>query len=118
MHLSAHPALRSSVAHSKGDILNQSQESIELALFVLRRPYRQFALYFTHNLFVLFKHSALGKGWRRHRVATVRWRLFQVPGRLVRHAGAWVLKVAATVAEDFAAIRSRAYACMHDPAPG
>ena len=71
-----------------------------------------------HNLFVLFKHSALGEGWQRHRVATVRWRLFQVPGRLVRHAGAWVLRVAATVAEDFAAIRSRAYAFIHDPAPG
>ena len=70
-----------------------------------------------HNLFVLFKHSALGEGWQRHRVATVRWRLFQVPGRLVRHAGAWVLRVAATVAEDFAAIRSRAYDFIHDPAP-
>ena len=68
-----------------------------------------------HNLFVLFKHSSLGEGWQRHRVATVRWRLFQVPGRLVRHAGAWVLKVAATVAEDFAAIRSRAYDFIHDP---
>ena len=71
-----------------------------------------------HNLFVLFKHSALGEGWQRHRIATVRWRLFQVPGRLVRHAGAWVLKVAADVAEDFAAIRSRAYAFIHDPTPG
>ena len=71
-----------------------------------------------HNLFVLFKHSALGEGWQRHRAATVRWRLFQVPGRLVRHAGTWVLRVAATVAEDFAAIRSRAYASIHDPAPG
>ena len=66
---------------------------------------------------LLFKHAALGEGWQRHRIATVRWRLFQVPGRLIRHAGAWVLKVAATVAEDFAAIRSRTYA-MHDPAPG
>jgi hypothetical protein len=69
-----------------------------------------------HNLFVLFKHSALGEGWQRHRVATVRWRLFQVPGRLVRHAGTWTLKVAANVAADFAPIRSRAYDCMHDPA--
>jgi hypothetical protein len=28
----------------------------------------------------------LGEGWQQHRIATVRWRLFQVPGRLVRHA--------------------------------
>ena len=70
-----------------------------------------------HNLFVLFKHSALGEGWQRHRIATVRWRLFQVPGRLIRHAGAWVLKVAATFAEDFADIRARGYATLHELAP-
>ena len=70
-----------------------------------------------HNLFVLFKHSALGEGWQRHRVATVRWRLFQVPGQLIRHAGAWVLKVAATFAEDFANIRARGYATLHELAP-
>ena len=70
-----------------------------------------------HNLFVLFQHSALGDGWQRHRVATVRWRLFQVPGRVIRHAGAWVLKVAATFAADFADIRARGYATLHDLAP-
>ncbi|WP_163053931.1 transposase [Acidithiobacillus ferrooxidans] len=70
-----------------------------------------------HNLFVLFKHSALGDGWQRHRIATVRWRLFQVPGRLIRHAGAWVLKVAATFAENFADIRARGYATLHELAP-
>ncbi|MBU2846861.1 hypothetical protein HF923_13850 [Acidithiobacillus ferriphilus] len=70
-----------------------------------------------HNLFVLFKHSALGEGWQRHRIATVRWRLFQVPGRLIRYAGAWVLKVAATFAEDFADIRARGYATLHELAP-
>ena len=69
-----------------------------------------------HNLFVLFKHSALGEDWQSHRVATVRWRLFQIPGRLVRHAGAWTLRVASNVAADFAAIHIRTYDCMHDPA--
>jgi hypothetical protein len=69
-----------------------------------------------HNLFVLFKHAALGEGWQNHRIATVRWRLFQIPGRLVRHAGAWTLRVASQVAADFAAIRTRSYDCMHDPA--
>jgi hypothetical protein len=29
----------------------------------------------------------------RHKVVTVRWRLFHLPGKVVRHAGAWVLKV-------------------------
>lgn len=69
------------------------------------------------NLFVLFKHSALDESGQRHRIATVRWRLFQVPGRLIRHAAAWVLKVAATFAEDFANIRARGYATLHELAP-
>ena len=69
------------------------------------------------NLFVLFKHSALDESGQRHRIATVRWRLCQVPGRLIRHAGVWVLKVAATFAEDFANIRARGYATLHELAP-
>jgi hypothetical protein len=68
-----------------------------------------------HNLFVLFRHATLGEAWQRHRVATVRWRLFQIPGRLLRHAGSWVLKVPAVVAEFFTEIRQRSYAAAHDP---
>ncbi|WP_148039385.1 hypothetical protein [Acidithiobacillus sulfuriphilus] len=52
-----------------------------------------------------------------HRIVTVRWRLFQVPGRVIRHAGAWVLKVATTFAADFADIRARGYATLHELAP-
>lgn len=51
-----------------------------------------------HNLFMLFKACALGEGWQWHRVATVRWRLFQIPCRLNRHAGTRVLKLPAVVA--------------------
>ena len=68
-----------------------------------------------HNLFVLFKHSALGEGWQRHRVATVRWRLFQVPGRRIRHADTWVLKVPTAIARLFTDIRQRSYAAAHQP---
>ena len=64
-----------------------------------------------HNLFVLFKHSALAEGWQRHRVATVRWRLFHLPGKLVRHAGGWVLKIARESLELFHGIRARSLAC-------
>ncbi|WP_414041942.1 IS1380 family transposase [Acidithiobacillus sp. M4-SHS-6] len=61
-----------------------------------------------HNLFVHFKHAALGEDWQRHRVATVRWRWFQVPGRLIHHAGRWMLKIATHRLDEFLAIRSRA----------
>ncbi len=71
-----------------------------------------------HHLFVLFKHSALGEGWQRHPVATVRWRLFHLPGKLVRHAGAWVLKIARESLDLFHRIRARSFACATaNPSP-
>ena len=47
-----------------------------------------------HNLFAGFKRLACPEGWERHTVATFRWRLFQIAGRIVRHAGRVVLKLA------------------------
>jgi hypothetical protein len=46
-----------------------------------------------YNLFVLFKLLALPQAWRRCQVRTVRWRLYQMAGKVVRHAGAVILKV-------------------------
>ncbi len=46
-----------------------------------------------YNLFVLFKLLALPSAWRRCQVCTVRWRLYQMAGKVVRHAGAVILKV-------------------------
>jgi len=46
-----------------------------------------------YNLFVLFKLLALPRAWSRCQVRTVRWRLYQVAGKVVRHAGAVILKV-------------------------
>jgi hypothetical protein len=57
----------------------------------------------------------LREGWQQHRIATVRWRLFQVPERLVRHADAWVLKIPAATVDWFADIRQRSYAAVHEP---
>ena len=62
-----------------------------------------------HNLFVLFKHSVLGEGWHRNKVVTVRWRLFHLPGKLVRHAGAWVLKIEKSALDLFQAIREKSF---------
>ena len=47
-----------------------------------------------YNPFVLFKRLALPESWRRHQVATLRWRLYQSAGKVVTHAGAIILKVA------------------------
>jgi len=48
---------------------------------------------FAYNLFVLFKVLVLPYAWRQCQVRTVRWRLYQVAGKVVRHAGAVILKV-------------------------
>ncbi|PTQ89918.1 Transposase DDE domain group 1 [Nitrosomonas aestuarii] len=70
-----------------------------------------------HNLFVLFKHSALDSGWQRYRVATVRWRLFHLPGKLVRHARSLVLKIATESVELFQNIRTKSYQLAQSLAP-
>jgi hypothetical protein len=69
------------------------------------------------NLFVLFKHSVLGGNWQRHRVATVRWRLFHLPGRVVRHAGSLVLKIAAEFVELFRDIRRKSFQLAQASSP-
>lgn len=50
-------------------------------------------------------------------MATVRWRLFHLPGRVVRHAGALALKVAARLVELFRDIRSKSYQMAQALAP-
>jgi cytochrome bd-I ubiquinol oxidase subunit X len=39
------------------------------------------------TLYLGFRSDALGSGWERSQVQTVRWRLFQTAGKIVRHAG-------------------------------
>jgi Transposase DDE domain group 1 len=48
-----------------------------------------------YNLFVGFKRLACPKGWSRHTITTFRWKLIQVAGRIVRHAGQIILRLAA-----------------------
>jgi hypothetical protein len=47
-----------------------------------------------YNLFLGFKRLACPEAWRRHTITTLRWKLVQIAGRIVRHAGQVVLKLA------------------------
>lgn len=47
-----------------------------------------------YNLFTGFKALACPEAWRRHTISTFRWKLIQVAGRIVRHAGQVFLKLA------------------------
>lgn len=46
-----------------------------------------------YNLFIGFKRLACPQAWARQTIATVRWTLMQVAGRIVRHAGQVILKL-------------------------
>lgn len=99
----------------RGEVSENGIKELKIGFGMERMPCGQFkanAAFFrigaiAHNLFVLFKHSALGNGWQRHQVATVRWRLFHLPGKVVRHAGSLVLRIAAEFVELFRDIRRK-----------
>jgi len=44
-----------------------------------------------YNLFIGFRRLACPAAWAAHTIATVRWRLIQVAGRIIRHAGQVIL---------------------------
>ena len=46
-----------------------------------------------YNLFIGFKRLACPAAWAQHTIATVRWRLVQLAGRIVRHAGRLILRL-------------------------
>jgi hypothetical protein len=58
------------------------------------------ALYFAigvlaYNLAQLLKRQVLPEGYRRVTVSTLRWKVYRLAGKLVRHARGWVLQVKA-----------------------
>ena len=109
----------------RGEVSENGIKELKIGFGMERMPCGQFkanAAFFrigiiAHNLFVLFKHCALGAHWQRHKVGTVRWRLFHLPGKVVRHAGTWVLKVAADTVDLFRSIRAGSFALARAMSP-
>jgi hypothetical protein len=62
-----------------------------------------------YNLCQGFQLWVLQKEWRRHQVQTLRWRLYQIAGKVVRHAGRVYLKVRESVVELFESIRAQCW---------
>ncbi len=54
-----------------------------------------------------FRASALGGGWERAQVETVRWRLFQTAGKIIRHGRQVFLKISGEALDIFVMIRER-----------
>jgi len=68
----------------------------------------------SYNLYCGFRRLALGQDWQRAQVQTVRWRLFQTAGRIVRHGRQLFLKINAAMLDMFTAIRERCACCMRE----
>jgi hypothetical protein len=46
-----------------------------------------------YNLFIGFKRLSCPASWAKHTIGTFRWKMIQVAGRIVKHAGEVVLKL-------------------------
>jgi hypothetical protein len=68
---------------------------------------------FAYNLFVLFKLLALPRAWQTFQVRTVRWRLYQIAGKVVTHARGLFLKVQEGIFAVLDDIRTRCAEVAH-----
>jgi hypothetical protein len=50
-----------------------------------------------YNLFVGFKMLSCPDSWSKHTIGTLRWKMIQVAGRIVSHAGQVILKLAVEI---------------------
>ncbi len=60
-----------------------------------------------YNIFRLFALKVLSPSWHRHQVQTVRWRLYQIAGKIVFHGGQVFVKVRRGLCQLFKNIRLR-----------
>jgi len=69
----------------------------------------QLVSYF-YKLGILFKDGALPDEYRRSKVATLRWQIYRLAGKLVRHDRQWILRVK-TDAQKLATLLSARHRC-------
>jgi Transposase DDE domain group 1 len=64
-----------------------------------------------YNLFIGFKRLACPESWAKHTIATFRWKMVQVAGRIVKHAAETVLKLMVDLEklEFFKGIRRKSF---------
>lgn len=101
--------------NARGEHSENRIKELKIGLGMERMPCGQFranAVFFrigvlAYNLFRMFELKVLPQGWHRHQIRTVRWRLYQVAGKVVRHAGQIYLKVRRAYYSLFEMIRHR-----------
>jgi len=101
--------------NQRGDCSENRIKELKIGFGMERMPCGQFeanAIFFrigilAYNLFRLFILKTLSTSWHRHQVQTVRWRLYQIAGKIVFHGGQIFLKVRRGLCQLFDDIRLR-----------
>ena len=101
--------------HQRGECSENRIKELKIGFGMERMPCGQFeanAIFFrigvlSYNLYRLFVLKALGTSWHRHQVQTVRWRLYQIAGKIIFHGGQVFLKVRRKFLRLFSDIRLR-----------
>lgn len=63
----------------------------------------------SYNIYRLFLMKTLDRSWRKHQVQTIRWRIYQIAGKVVDHSNRIFLKVRRNYYNLFAAIRLKTW---------
>ena len=103
--------------NQRGDCSENRIKEVKIGFGMERMPCGQFeanAIFFrigvlAYNIYRLFILKALDKSWHRHQVQTVRWRLYQIGGKIVFHGGQVFLKVSRRFLSLFNDIRLRVW---------
>lgn len=88
--------------NQRGDCSENRIKDLKIGFGMERMPCGQFeanAVFFrigvlAYNLFRLFVAKTLDRSWHKHQVQTIRWRLYQIAGKIVYHANQISMKVA------------------------
>ena len=103
--------------NQRGESENWHKE-LKIGFGMEQMPCGQFAanaMYFAigvlaYNLAQLLKRQVLPAGYRTATVATLRWKVYRLAGKLVRHARAWMLQIKADL-EKWSMLQAARVAC-------
>jgi len=101
----------------RGEASENRIKELKIGFGMERMPCGQFAanaVFFrlgglAYNLFKGFTQWTLDSTWHRHQIQTLRWRVYQTAGKVVRHAGQLCLKVNREAVALFNTIRHRCW---------
>jgi hypothetical protein len=101
--------------NQRGEYSENRIKDLKIGFGMERMPCGQFeanAVFFrigvlAYNLYKLFALNILEKSWYRNQVQTIRWRLYQIAGKIVFHSGQVFLKIRHSFCQLFNDIRLR-----------